>query len=1360
MSKKMTLISIILVFAMLLSYFAPFSISNAAADNTFNVNLYKAIKTSLLKDGYGFTYDDTKCKITVEDIGKIKSLDLSNGEIDDLTGLGMFSSVKELDLSGNLLTKDSNLEELNSMSLKKLDLSSNAIEDGSGISNLKNITNLNLHNQKFTQTVVMRSGKENTDEYAYFTLPQIFEYAGRIKASWFKDEEHSGDSDFSIAWTKSDINNLKIAVRKGTTSGDTFATFMGYIKLPILVDDSENVLFNTDITLNFVSVDDNYDGIIFKDENLYKAVRDQLKRYQSINSDLRQYTNYRTLYKDAYDDALVLVISRSDLDNRITSLKIENKKVKDLTGIEHFVGLESQLSLMGNKIENLDKIVELYNNKKARTQELKAEVNEIVASIKAKVDLIDAKRDLINTSREGLQKLAENDVEIDNRMNTAENKVAEIQAAILEANDKIEEANQKIEEANETLNSLYSARDEANVTVEQMTAAQTQASANLETAETNLATAQQLLEAAEQAATTAIGTMNNQIESIDGRTSEIILMLANDTSLTPEQKTQLEAERQRIAQEKATLQNQIATYREIELADENDSVQQCTLAMQEAQNKLAEATANLNAANENLTNILNNINEVESGIAANNALINDLANNVIPSKQNELNEVNNQINKIQDEITVSENKKAELQRTINEASSRITELQGETRVLLDKLYNKYTRSYLLTKTTTNDIPDTTDGLSDESMAELLNKQINKLTSMESALSKEETDYLVDLFGIPVADAEGKEIEKPIDTYFKDREVTASEARTIYSQLINFSAAVISLNNCMSYNAFEDAKSSNIVEHDTDDSSLKDLLYKLTTPSNRNAILDVIGDKDFEDYGSMSNIPGSHIFEPMARKIASATNADIDAVVKLPELLSLNASINRIKNIDVLSAVDTLKELNLGSNEITDISSFNWGAMKDLSVINLSFNSLRDVKPLEKAPHLSSIDVSDNLIDKFDFNVSSMYSFKEFGEIDLLDFSGNTISDVEPLINQVEMLAKEQDDDIGDIFRDFNIRLQKQKLYMNLGEVLQGDLKYIDMPPIFAQSEELMPQLTEFDITSFDGNVTSDGTQAIIRVETLGRNQGVVVISNQNNSSLPFAYGTTLTIDYNVVTQLSNDTASEVVVPGDTTDTSTTSDTTDTSSTADTTDTSSTIDTTDTSSTADTTDTSTTSNTTDTSSTVDTTDTSSTADTTDTSSTADTTDTSSTADTSDVTRVSINPKYKVEDDMIKVSPKTDVVSFVNDVVDGYQTILRKENSDGTTSNVTDGYVGTGTILVIVDDNGKAVDAYEIVAKGDVNGDGLANATDSYLIKAHRAEALTLNPIFRKAADINNDGEVDAIDSRLLLFYRAEVSGYEL
>ena len=262
MSKKATIISLILVITILLGYFAPFSISNAATTNTFNPNLYKAIKASLLNDGYGFAYDDSKCKITIEDISKIKVLDLSNSEIDDLTGLGVFTAVKELDLSGNLLTKDSNLGEINSISPRTLDLSSNAIEDASDITILSNVRNLNLHNQRFSQTVIIRT--DDSEEYEYFDLPQIFSYAGRIKASWFKDEEYDGEELARIAWTKSDINNLKIAVRKGTLSNNIYSERPGYVKLPILIDDSENVLFNTTINLHFAVVSQDNEGIAFK----------------------------------------------------------------------------------------------------------------------------------------------------------------------------------------------------------------------------------------------------------------------------------------------------------------------------------------------------------------------------------------------------------------------------------------------------------------------------------------------------------------------------------------------------------------------------------------------------------------------------------------------------------------------------------------------------------------------------------------------------------------------------------------------------------------------------------------------------------------------------------------------------------------------------------------------------------------------------------------------------------------------------------------------------------------------------------------------------------------------------------------
>ena len=59
-----------------------------------------------------------------------------------------------------------------------------------------------------------------------------------------------------------------------------------------------------------------------------------------------------------------------------------------------------------------------------------------------------------------------------------------------------------------------------------------------------------------------------------------------------------------------------------------------------------------------------------------------------------------------------------------------------------------------------------------------------------------------------------------------------------------------------------------------------------------------------------------------------------------------------------------------------------------------------------------------------------------------------------------------------------------------------------------------------------------------------------------------------------------------------------------------------------------------------------------------------------------------------------------------------------------------------------------------------GDGVADALDSSLIKAHRAKIEILSGTFLEAADINNDGYVDIIDVRLLLYHRARIEGYIL
>ena len=80
-------------------------------------------------------------------------------------------------------------------------------------------------------------------------------------------------------------------------------------------------------------------------------------------------------------------------------------------------------------------------------------------------------------------------------------------------------------------------------------------------------------------------------------------------------------------------------------------------------------------------------------------------------------------------------------------------------------------------------------------------------------------------------------------------------------------------------------------------------------------------------------------------------------------------------------------------------------------------------------------------------------------------------------------------------------------------------------------------------------------------------------------------------------------------------------------------------------------------------------------------------------------------------------------------------------------------------VIKDKDGHLV-VYEIIVKGDVNGDGLANSLDSIVIKAYRNEVTELNGAAKTAADINDDGKVNIADSKLLLYHRAEVTGYDL
>ena len=125
-----TLLIVLIVFQSVL----PFTMVSAATsydvEITSDSELYVALVKQLVSKKINAYYDVANFKIMTSqaEIEKITELDLSNAGIDDLTGLGSFTSVTKLNLTSNELTVDSNLAELDKLPLTDLNLSSNEIE--------------------------------------------------------------------------------------------------------------------------------------------------------------------------------------------------------------------------------------------------------------------------------------------------------------------------------------------------------------------------------------------------------------------------------------------------------------------------------------------------------------------------------------------------------------------------------------------------------------------------------------------------------------------------------------------------------------------------------------------------------------------------------------------------------------------------------------------------------------------------------------------------------------------------------------------------------------------------------------------------------------------------------------------------------------------------------------------------------------------------------------------------------------------------------------------------------------------------------------------------------------------------------
>ncbi len=80
------------------------------------------------------------------------------------------------------------------------------------------------------------------------------------------------------------------------------------------------------------------------------------------------------------------------------------------------------------------------------------------------------------------------------------------------------------------------------------------------------------------------------------------------------------------------------------------------------------------------------------------------------------------------------------------------------------------------------------------------------------------------------------------------------------------------------------------------------------------------------------------------------------------------------------------------------------------------------------------------------------------------------------------------------------------------------------------------------------------------------------------------------------------------------------------------------------------------------------------------------------------------------------------------------------ADGTTAN--SGTVGTGNVVKVT--NGATVNTYQVVVKGDLNGDGGTTILDLVMMKKNLLKQYEFSSAQAGAADINQDGSVTIVD----------------
>jgi len=381
--------------------------------------LYGALKLKIGDKAISYTDEDNTIEIYQNELDNIKELVIENSKISDLSGIENFKELTNLDLSGNSLTENSSLEKLNLLTkLVYLDLSNNQIKDvtseGSNISSLLNKEGLQLNlDQQFFEVVSFVD---------IIRQPEEYEDAEDILLNDKKEFiDLQKDCPILLAYDNMNINILEIRKADGSVVDES--KYSDYLeikdgKIRLLNTDSKQYEIilklegdspnnGTTCRIKAFRIDkENQVGIEFKDKNLYKAIKEkyeyalQEKTSNFMHENYDEWYSYKFLTGEGnewtFDDKNLIIIANKKDINKIESITVASVSVKDLTGIEEFVGVSS-LNLYNNRIIDISKINELDKNKKEVIKEYKEKYDDYVAKLDILVSEYNDLENQINT---------------------------------------------------------------------------------------------------------------------------------------------------------------------------------------------------------------------------------------------------------------------------------------------------------------------------------------------------------------------------------------------------------------------------------------------------------------------------------------------------------------------------------------------------------------------------------------------------------------------------------------------------------------------------------------------------------------------------------------------------------------------------------------------------------------------------------------------------------------------------------------------------------------------------------------------------------------------------------------------------